>query len=236
MNSIPIVAVALGIDLVVACGKNEPKQEPENTLPDPSPAPEFKVAYEVTKDTVMGRFKRTVEIQLKERITEDELRWIAAQVMPSGKTKVDRTFIGYRLSTKHPSAYWATTHHDPDIKVRIQGFSKEAFEEISTQKLPPKYADGLVGVWLYESMQWIDVISKKGSKLFLAVLNADGEEVVYDELVTKKVDGVTQYRQKSSEHDEYFVVGPEGDLVFWGSGDSPFYWAPPLGDPNLQAL
>lgn len=240
MNPIRIVSITLGLSLVVACEKNEPKQEvtvaSHQAVTTPSPAPEFNVAYEVTKDTIMGPFKRSVEIELKERITEDELRWIAAQVMASGTTKTERTLIGYRLASANPTAYWATTHYDPDLKVSIQGFSKDAFEKLSAATLPAKYSDGLVGVWLYESMQWIDVITKKGSKLFLAILNTDGDEVVYDDLITKKVDGVTQYRQKNSEHDEYFVLGPKGELVFWGSGDSPFYWAPPLGEPKLKEL
>ncbi len=50
--------------------------------------------YEITKDEKMGSIKRTVEIELIERVDEKRLREIATTVHEKG---FERTFIAYRL-------------------------------------------------------------------------------------------------------------------------------------------
>jgi hypothetical protein len=194
----------------------DPKPRSDQKAPEPKP---INVAYTVTEDTLMAPYKRSVEIELGERITEDELRWIAARVMASGKTKVERTFIGYRLKGQPSNtAYWATTHHNPDLEVRIQGLTKEGYEALSSLQVPEALSKDVVGTWIYEDvgLSALNVVYRKNSKLFLARIFPNGEELSNEELAVKNVNGEVRVAEKGNEHGEYFTLDSTGVMHWWG--------------------
>ncbi len=210
--------------------------------PKPAPLPKkepINVEYKVTRDDLMAPWKRSVEIQLDERISEEELRWIAARIMAAGTTKTERTFIGYRLKGQpKESAYWATTHHNPNLDVRIQGMTKEEFANLSSMKVPDAMSKDVVGTWIYEvtGLSTLNVVYRKQGKLFLARVFVDGRELSNEELEVKKLGGQVRFAEKGNEHDEYFTFDDKGEMVFWGIGPEPFDRALPRDKPSAAEL
>lgn len=76
--------------------------------------------FTVTKDEYMATFKRTVEVSLDRKATEEELAVIAKHIHGHRKKDTERTFIGYHLNTQDgDDVYWATTHYNPELRVSI---------------------------------------------------------------------------------------------------------------------
>jgi len=83
---------------------------------------EFSILYEVVKDKLEPGVKRSLEIVLKRKVTENELSKIAMELKKSSSESVPRTFIGYYLpDTDRSSGYWATTHFAPNLEVNVLG-------------------------------------------------------------------------------------------------------------------
>lgn len=76
-------------------------------------------AFTVVSDEYMASFKRTVEISLPARISTADLSAIAEAIKANATRTTDRTFIGYRIAGEPESGYWATTHYDPGLEVRV---------------------------------------------------------------------------------------------------------------------
>ena len=53
--------------------------------------------FKVIKDTHLHHLKRTVEVRLQDRVSEETLAEIADRIKATGKRNFDRTFIGYYL-------------------------------------------------------------------------------------------------------------------------------------------
>jgi hypothetical protein len=103
-------------------------------IPAPGEASESKKSsdvvladFTVTSDEYLGKIKRTVEVVLKQRISESELTEIAKALKGQANQSTERTFIGYRIGSE-TGAYWATTHYDPDLDVRIIGMTAAEYE------------------------------------------------------------------------------------------------------------
>lgn len=89
--------------------------------------------YSIVSDETNAPYKRSVEIVLTQRLNESELESIAREVKEMSANKVDRTFIGYRLeSQSSDEAYWATTHYNPELKVRVLGSFADQMEGEAT--------------------------------------------------------------------------------------------------------
>ena len=73
----------------------------------------------VESDEYTGSFKRTVEVKLADKLTHEQLKAVAEKIKAGEKRKTERTFIGYRLEQQQSPGYWATTHYNPDLEVRI---------------------------------------------------------------------------------------------------------------------
>lgn len=74
--------------------------------------------FAVTKDDYMAAIKRTVEVSLSRKATEQELSAIAESIFKARSKDTELTFIGYRIGDT-TGGYWATTHYNPDLKVEI---------------------------------------------------------------------------------------------------------------------
>jgi hypothetical protein len=76
-------------------------------------------AFTVISDEYMAPFKRTVEVRLPARISNAELSAIAEVIKARATGATDRTFIGYRIAGELDPAYWATTHYNPVLEVKV---------------------------------------------------------------------------------------------------------------------
>jgi len=77
------------------------------------------VPYLITKNDVFRNIKRSVEIRIAKPMSEKELEKLAYEIRDDHRTKFERTFIGWRIQGVPSDTYWATTHFNPDLKVRI---------------------------------------------------------------------------------------------------------------------
>lgn len=79
-------------------------------------------AYSVVDSKIIPGVKRSLDIRLNKQLSEEELRVIAHKLKAQDSRPYERTFIGYYLPGMPVNAgYWATTHFNPNLEVRILG-------------------------------------------------------------------------------------------------------------------
>jgi hypothetical protein len=111
-----------------------PIQSPPFIEPKPETIP-ADVTYKVIGREIIPGKKRGVDILINRRVSKKVLHLIALEVKNADSNSYDRTFIGYYLpGMKVNSGYWATTHSNPTLEVKILGTTIE--EEAAT--LPQK--------------------------------------------------------------------------------------------------
>lgn len=213
------VATETDVDAV----KPEPISEAEvNKLPK----------YKIIEDTVKGNIKRTVEVELSSRTDEEQLRALAKEIYALKDVNVQRTFIGYRIAGEHNSqAYWATTHYDPDLKVRIMGESASDYEKVKNTALP----DGdVLGSWMVSwGLEYKSIAYKKDGKTYIRNIHSDGSQgdEIYE--LSKSDKGIKLQDESGKDHNEYFIINKNGDLEFWSENGN-YYTAPKISDAKPE--
>ncbi|MEJ6654650.1 MAG: hypothetical protein QNL70_01390 [Pseudomonas sp.] len=132
-----IVFVALGIagsetDSALA----EAERPAVEVTADTIPAVSTPANYSIVSDDYKSSIKRSVLIALDERITEAELAVIAKAIKAQATHPTDRTFINYRVEGATSGTYWATTHYNPDLSVRILGMNASEAAEAKARPIP----------------------------------------------------------------------------------------------------
>lgn len=181
-------------------------------------------SYEIIKDDKIKGVKRSVEIVLTERVSEKELEKIAKEIYKSG---FKNTFIGYRITGDDPTnAYWATTHFQPDLKVKIIGSTLEQHQALSDYKKPtPTEGEEIIGTWRANwGFEYKMIFKIKDGVKTVESIYSDGSKGE-DKLLTETIEGKQRYYTESSKgHDEFFLINESGDLEFW-SPNGNFYTA-----------
>lgn len=179
-------------------------------------------SYVITKDEKKRNIKRSVEIELSERVTEQDLKAIAEDVYRSG---FKNTFIGYRLKGENQDSYWATTHFDPNLKVKVIGSTLEQHQRLNELENSSS-ANAVIGSWrANRGIEYKMIFKNKGNSLVVESIFADGSHSEKP-LMTEKVSGQTRYYTESGkEHNEFYMINDKGDLEFWGD-NSKYYTAP----------
>ncbi|MCX7422598.1 MAG: hypothetical protein NT013_24065 [Planctomycetia bacterium] len=113
---------------------------------------------------------------------------------------------------------WATTHFDPDLKIRILGTTKEEHERLTKEAATPA-GGNVIGRWTDNESAFPGVITflKEGGKVFMTKTYQDGNKGK-DEMVVEKVKNQTRYSQKVDSNGDYFIITQSGDLA-WGDSD-----------------
>ena len=163
--------------LAAGCTPNQPIQEP--TIPDD-------VSYSIIDSTAIAGIKRSLDVRLNKRVSEDTLHAIALKLKSQDSLAYDRTFITYYLPGMTVGAgAWATTHFTPDLEVKILGLSIEEEKKLSTAPAPAKRE--IVGWWLDEIPYASSRITifHEGGKLYVERVFTDGSSLK-EELVEKR--------------------------------------------------
>lgn len=182
------------------------------------------IDYTITKDEKNGNTKRSVEVELPERIERDSLRALAEEIHEGG---YDRTFIGYRIEGEEAGPYWATTHYNPDMDVVILGST------VTENARLDQKSDGINGEVIGEwRSTWVSeykiVFLSRDGEMFVKRDFADGSGGE-ERLFRETRDGKTVYYDESSEqHGEYYVISQDGRLQFWSENGN-YYTAPKDG-------
>ena len=185
--------------------------------------------YKVLEDEVDGRIKRTVKVELSSRTDEHFLEEIAEEIKKLSKKKVERTFIGYWIAGENKTeGYWATTHYNPDLDVKIMGLSGTDYNKLVNAKTE---VDGeIVGKWMINrgALEYKTVAYKKDNddKVYLVDQHLTGStERVYN--ATETDDGLKLVDVEGNDFGEYFIINSEGELEHWSENGN-YYTAKPL--------
>ena len=77
-------------------------------------------AYTISSDAQRNEKKRQVVVLLDKRVPREELHLIAKEIKAKSSRPARRTFISYIIKN-NPNAYWATTHFNPNLEVKLLG-------------------------------------------------------------------------------------------------------------------
>ena len=109
--------------------------------------------YTILSDETLAPFKRTVEVKLDGRVSEEELTAIAKKLKSLDRKSYDRTFISYEIEgepTNDIGMSYAISHYDPDLEIQFLGVSREEqvvlwenIEKLETESLTGK----VLGRW-----------------------------------------------------------------------------------------
>lgn len=174
----------------------------------------------ITQEIVPG-LKRSLEIRLNEEISEDELASLALEIRDSAKKRYEKTFIGYYLpDMKVNAGYWATTHFNPELEVRILGATKEEIGRFLDDASTPM-GDNVIGCWIDKTaFPGVITFLREDGKVFMAKTFQDGSTGKY-ELTVRTVGGEMRYCKKAGKTSDYMVIAKDGDLAH---GDDEGIW------------
>ena len=171
------------------------------------------VTYSIIDTKVVPGVKRSLDVRLNRKVTEDVLRSIALQLKSQDPKEYERTFITYYLpDMKLGAGAWATTYFDPDLDIRILGLTAE-----QEKNLVNEVADSsreVVGTWLDESPVVGSKITiyRQNGKLYMEQIFGDGSSSKKE--MTKKASSRGQrFEEKSSSSSgDYYLINTRGDL------------------------
>lgn len=230
--SLAFVAILISLGLIDDGSSNAPAEVESASEPTASDivaadpvaeaAPDDAISidglYSILSDEGLPPAKRTVEVLLYDRVDEVTLESIGRAIKAEGEQDVERTFIGYRLDGQDPeSAYWGTTHYNPDIAVRIQGLSLEQYETLAAYGISDNY-ESPIGSWFSEMGGGINYLSvayiDDGHFYIDNVFPSEGRNTYrYD--AARLDDGSLRLQEPDDEFGEYFIIDSDGTLQLW---------------------
>ncbi len=217
--------------MLVACSDNVPgasgNETVENLVKDVSEQ-EVKAQdipeYKIMEDTVESDIKRTVKVELVSRIDEAQLKLLAEQIHALKDTDVQRTFISYRIAGEHSNqAYWATTHYNPELEIKIIGESAANYDKIKNTALPE---GEVLGAWMVsQGFEYKAIAFKKDGKTYIRTIHSDDStsDEIYE--LSQSDKGIKLQDEGGKDFGEYFIINKEGGLEFWSENGN-YYTAP----------
>ncbi|MCK4342810.1 MAG: ABC transporter permease [Phycisphaerae bacterium] len=174
------------------------------------------VTYTIIKKYVLRSIKRSLDVRLNRKVSEDVLRAIALQLKDSDPNTYDRTFICYYLPGMIVDAgAWATTHFNPNLEVRILGLTVE--EEKALKQQPDDPSREVIGSWLDERLHFGHrvTIFRQNGKVFMENKFPDGSSGK-KEIVEKPSGSARKFEKKAgSSVGEFYLIDKKGDLQLW---------------------
>jgi len=185
--------------------------------------------YTIISDETKRNIKRSVSILLDEKVTKAKLSQIALSVKKRDSKSYLRIFIGYYLRGNDRSqGYWATTHFNPELEVKILGLSLEDESRLSRSSSKLPYGE-IIGSWLDDRPK-----KKKKMTLFrnngvvkLEYSYSDGSSRTEEMDTIKTSRGLKVQEKGGSDFGEYYLVTKNGSLEYWGRNGK-FYTAKKL--------
>jgi len=171
------------------------------------------VTYSIIRDDVIPGTKRTVNIRLNRRVSENVLRSIALEVKSQDTREYEYIFILYYLPGMEVGAgAWATTHFDPELEVVFLGASPEELAVITNMPIDPSRE--VIGVWFWE------LPAEYSHRITIYYLNhtpymeknfLDGSGST-EELTEKASSRGRRFEVKDRSYGEYFLLDSQGNL------------------------
>ena len=175
------------------------------------------ITYEIINTYTFHDYKRSLDVRLNKKVSEKTLRAIALKSKAQDSRNYERTFICYYLPDMEVGAgAWATTHFNPNLEVKILGFTVE--QENALRQLPDDPSREVIGFWLDESLYGMGsriTIFRQNGKLFIENTYKDGSSGK-KEIVEKLSDKGRTFRKKEgSSVGEFYLIDNQGNLQMW---------------------
>lgn len=186
--------------------KEKVKEKATDTLIIPAD-----VSYEVIDTDIVPGIKRSLDVRLNKKVSEDVLRAIALEVKSNDLRQYDRTFICYYLPDMAVGAgAWATTHFDPTLDVRILGLTAQEEQALVTEPTPSNRE--VIGSWLSELIGSQITIYREDDTLYIEQKFKDGSSLK-EELVEKSSPLSQRFDlKKGSSFGDHWIIDRGGNL------------------------
>lgn len=205
MKRVSLISVILAAILLSACTAPATTPEPTNT-PTQIPAD---VSYEVIEMDTLHDIKRSLDVRLSKRVSENVLREIALELKSKETQSYERTFISYYLPHMVVgSGAWATTHFNPTLEIRIIGLSIQEEETLKSESTPPNVE--VIGIWLDDWTSSRITIYQENGLIYLEQVFSDGSSLK-EELIENSSTLGRRFDMKEESID-YFIIDSEGNL------------------------
>lgn len=172
-------------------------------------------SYEITSDTSLHHYKRTVEVRISERVSESELRDLGEEILNTASRRYDRTFITYYLtSMKVGSGAWATTHCDPDMKVAICGTTSDQKKTLIAESQKRNAGRDMIGTWRIEAPYVSRTIAlfREDGKIERERIWKDGSSSIVEMSETKTKLGMRYQEKDADGSSDYYIINKKKDL------------------------
>ena len=184
-------------------------QEEKSTEP-----PKFGIPYNVISEERIDTLERKLEVQLKERLPQEQLTKLANHIKDVEPTAYENTLIGYYVSGMDTgSGVWATTNFLPDLVVQIFRLTVEEYKKLSDLGMSQK-AESCLGAWLDDySSGHITIICSEAEDYVMKNTYVDASE---EKLSLKKEDTEEGTKlEKENSEGEYYLLTSKGKLEYW---------------------
>lgn len=169
----------------------------------------FSVVEEYTKPSGS---KRQLDIRLNKKVTQSTLREIALYLKDREDRTYKRTFMIYYLpELPVGEQYWATTHFNPELEVKIFGFTIEEERKFKNMEAPPNRE--IIGRWLNDRLAGAYIeIYREGEKLFSRQIFKNLSEHVQEMVEKNSQSGRRFERVEGSEAGDHWLITSDGKL------------------------
>ena len=183
-------------------------QAPDQVQPQALPQAKSSISFEIIKASRSGNGKCGFDIRLSQKIPEDVLRQIALNIREKESDCYGRIFINYYLPGMSPefSDAWATTHFNPDLKVKILGLTDN-----QERALTSTVSKADVGIWVDDLMGHTIIIRRTPSGMLIQHTYKDGSGSTAG-LQESKLGKKTVLIEDGNEYGEYFLIDRSGNL------------------------
>ena len=178
--------------------------------------------YQVVKDETMHNIKRSIEVVLEEKVSSTELETLARQLRKLNPASFQRTFIGYFiLDGDKENGYWASSHFNPSLEVKILGLTIEQEKLLAAQD-PSKDLGKFLGSWLEDRPMIGRKISifDAGEFMILEDSYPDGGSVSKKMKSRNEQGGLRVEDADGNDFGEFFLINSKGNLEFWSKNGS----------------
>ena len=174
------------------------------------------VKYTVVEKSNLGSIKSSIDIRLEKKVSKDFLQKLALKLRKAEPRKYDRMFITYYLPGMTPgSGAWATSHFNPNLKVKILGTTIE--EEKALMSKLKDSSGKIIGEWLDES-PYVGAkytLLKRNGKIIMIRKFKDGSGSE-KEMIQKKQSGKLRFEEKGgNDFGEYYLIESNGRLAVY---------------------
>ena len=171
------------------------------------------VKYSVIEKSTLRSIKCTIDISLEKKVSKDFLHKLALKLRKAEPIKYDRMFIFYYLPGMIlGSGAWATSHFNPNLKVKILGTTIEQEKVLKTKSTGS--SGKIIGEWLDEA-PYVGAkytFLKRTGKIIMIRKFKDGSGSE-EEMIQKKQSGIIRFEEKKgNDFGEYYLIERNGNL------------------------